>query len=550
MRRATFAVLAACLAAAAAAQELQPVEVNALPTALSGHWLFRTGHDPAWSSPFRERRSWYPISVPGAWERHGYPGLNGHAWYRLPLRISSQLAGADLGLSLGVIGDVDEVFLNGRRVGSTGSPPPRLDRAPLARRFYPLPREAVRFGEYNELSIHVYNAVRFGGLLGPAPRIDRWERLLRFQVLRDLLIYSLATLLCTLALFHLALFATQRDALEHLSFSAFLGAAAAYFLSYATWGPAHMIGHSASFRLHVAALLVAVALFPPTLFRIAHRQLPVPLLAVQTVLGLGAAFALLWRDEGALYFWIYAAEAAILALAVVVGGALVGLVRQRHPWGRALAAVTSLLLVTALLDALVDAGAVPRTAITVGELYSPLAMVPFCLLFSLALSYTWVEKRWGEPLDFQTGLIARDRFLLRLREELLRSRRSGTPATVALLRVEIAEQAPRRDELRLAAVETLRRALRQIDLLARYDRDTIAILLTDTEERGAIATLERLRHAVAEALRGDANRPRTTAGVVQYRPGRHPGADEVIAEAEAALYAALSEGGDCTTTAP
>ena len=550
MRRLAAALLAAGLAAGASAQELQPVEIDSLPTSLAGHWLFRTGHDPAWASPFRERRNWYTIQVPGAWERHGYPGYNGHAWYRLPLRVSSQLAGEELGIDLGMIGDSDEVFLNGRRVGTTGSPPPRLDRAPLARRFYPFPREAIRFGEYNELSIHVYNSARFGGLVGPAPRIERWDRLLRFQVLRDLLNFSLATLLGTLALFHLALFLTQRDAFEHLTFSAFLVAAALYFLTYTTWGPSHLIGHSATFRLSVVALLATVSLFPPALYRIAHRSLPLPVFAIQTFLGLGAVFAIVWRNEGDLYFWVYTAEAAMVAIAAVVVNILAGLVRQRHPWGRSLLTATALLLIMAAIDVLIDAGVVPRAGVTFGEMFTPLALVPFSLLFSIALSYTWVERRWGEPLDFQTGLISSDRFVMRLREELLRSRRNGSPATVALLRIEIPEQAARRDELRLAAVEALRRALRQIDLLARFDRDTMSVLLADTEERGAIATLERLRHAVAEAMQGGTVRPRSTAGVVQYRPSRHPGADEVIAEAEAALYAALSEGGDCTTTAP
>ena len=101
-------LLALGLAAGAAAQELQPVEIERLPTDLAGRWLFRTGHDPAWASPFRERRNWYPIEVPGAWERHGYPGYNGHAWYRLPLRVSSQRAGRELGIDLGMIGDSDE----------------------------------------------------------------------------------------------------------------------------------------------------------------------------------------------------------------------------------------------------------------------------------------------------------------------------------------------------------------------------------------------------------------------------------------------------------
>jgi GGDEF domain-containing protein len=543
-------LLTAGLAVTAAGQEIQPVEIDRLPTSLAGKWLFRTGHDPAWASPFRERRNWYPIDVPGGWERHGYPGYDGHAWYRLPLRVSSQLAGKELGIDLGMIGDIDEVFLNGRRVGATGSPPPRLDRAPLARRFYPLPREAIRFGEYNELAIHVYNDVRFGGMLGPAPRIDQWERLLRFQVLRDLLVFSLATLLFTLAMFHVALFLTQRDAIENAAFSAFLGSAGLYFLTYASWGPPHLIGHSPNFRLSIVALLAGVALFPPALYRIAHRSVPLPMIVMQTVLGLGAAFTVVWRDEGDLYFWVYVAEAAIVVVAVVAVRTLTALVRQRHPWARWLLAAAAVLFPLTAVDTLVDAGVLPRTGVAFGELFTPLALVPFTLLFSLALGYAWVERRWGDQLDFQTGLISRDRFVIRLREELLRARRNGTAATAALMRIEVPEHLPRRDELRLAAVETLRLTLRQVDLLARFERDTLAVLLADTEERGAIVTLERLRHAVADALHAAGARPRTTAGVVQYRPGRHSGPEDVIAEAEAALYAALSEGGDCTTTAP
>jgi len=551
VRLAAPLLLAAVLAAATAGgQELSPVVVDRLPASLAGDWLFRTGHDPAWASPFRERRNWYRLTVPGAWERHGYPGYNGHAWYRLPLFVSSQLAGQDLGVDLGMIGDSDEVFLNGRRVGATGSPPPRLDRAPLARRFYPLPREAVRFGEHNELAIHVYNTARFGGLLGPPPRVDRWDRLLRYQVLRDLLVFSLATLLGTLALFHLALFTTQRDAYEHLTFSAFLVAAALYFLAYATWGPAYLIGNSSNFRLNVVALLAAVALFPPAVYRIAYRPLPLPVFAVQTVMALGAVFALVWRNETDLYFWVYAADAAMVAIGGVLLKVLYGLVRQRHPWGRPLLAATSLVLVFATVDILVDASALPRAGVAVGELYSPLVMAPFVVVFSLALAYTWVERRWGEPLDLATGLISRDRFASRMREELARSRRNGSPAVVALLRIEIPERTRDRDELRLTAVEVLRRTLRQIDLLARYDRETLAILLADTEERGAIATLERLRHTLAERLASETAHIRTSAGVVQYRPGRHSGPEEVVAEAEAALFAALSEGGDRTTTAP
>lgn len=550
MRATTWAAAVLALAAAATAEELPPVVVDALPASLAGAWLFRTGNDPAWSSPFRERRSWQRILVPGAWERHGYPGYNGHAWYRLSLFVSSRLAAEELGLDLGLVGDTDEVFLNGRRVGATGSPPPNFEKATLAHRFYVLPREAIRFGEYNELAIHVFNDIRFGGLLGPAPLIDRWEAILRRQVLRDLLCFSFVALLCTLAFFHGSLYLAQRKRVEHLAFAAFLVLNGAYFLTYAHWGPVLLLGHNLNFRLNVVTFLAALAAFPPALYRLAHRPVPVPVVVAQTSLALGAAFALVWRDEGDLYFWIYLAEAAVISFSVVMVTVLLSLARQRHLWARWLLAATVLIAALVTVDILVDAGVLRRTAVTVGELFEPLGLVPFCLLFSLALAHAWVEDRWGEPVDLATGLIPRERFAERLAGELERSRRHTTPLAVALLRLDSGELAGGHDQTREGAVFVLRRSLRQIDLLARWDPDTFAVLLAETEERAAVATLERLRRAVSESPPAGQARLRTTAGVAQFRQNRHLRPDDLLSEAEAALYAALSEGGGCTATAP
>jgi diguanylate cyclase (GGDEF)-like protein len=545
-----LAPLLICAVAGASAQDLQPLMVTQLPTSLAGEWLFRTGNDPAWSSPFRERRNWQRIRVPGAWEQQGYRGYNGHAWYRLSLFISSQLAGSELGLDLGTIGDADEVFLNGRRVGATGAMPPRFDKATLARRFYLLPQEAVRFGEYNELAIHAYNEARFGGFLGPAPRIERWGDVLRRQVLRDLLIYCLVALLATLAIFHGALFLAQRSAVEHLAFSAFLLFIATYYLTYTHWGPLLLLGHNLTFRLNVVCLLAAVAQFSPPLLRIADRRLPLPLVVVQAVLALGALFCLAWRDESDLYFWVYLAEGMVSIIAVLVIRSLVELVRRRHPWGWPLLLSTALLLALVIADILVDIGVLPRGNVAVGELFSPLGMVPFALLFSLALAQNWVEHRWGEPRDLATGLISRERFAARLQAELQQAKQAAVPLAVALLHLQPAEPDVLRDQLNRGAAGVLRRALRQIDLVARHDRDTFAVLLADTEERAALATIERLRRAITDSPPVGQPRLHTTAGIAQYRPNRHSGMNELLGEAEAALYAALAEGGDCTATAP
>ena len=107
-----------------------------------------------------------------------------------------------------------------------------------------------------------------------------------------------------------------------------------------------------------------------------------------------------------------------------------------------------------------------------------------------------------------------------------------------------------RDHSAAHAVASLRRGLRQIDLLARYDPETFALLLAETDERAAMTIIERLRRTVTQSGASRPGRARTTAGLAQYRPGRHLSADELLGEAEAALYAAVSEGGDCTATAP
>ncbi|MGD1147346.1 MAG: diguanylate cyclase [Thermoanaerobaculaceae bacterium] len=548
-RMVTLAVALLAVAAAAGGQDSPPLVVERLPTSLEGEWLFRVGHDPAFASPFRERRNWQRIHVPGPWQRQGWRGYNGHAWYRLSLVISSDLAGQDLGLDLGRVSDVDEVFLNGRRIGSTGSFPPHFDKATLARRFYLIPREVLRLGQLNELSVHVYNDSSFGGLLGPPPELDIYQALLRRQVLRDVGAYCVSTVLFTLAVMHLLLFAKQRDLFEHLSFAGSTAALGVFMLTYTTWGPSLILGYSTTYRLAIASMMAGVAMFPSVPLRLARRTQPVAFLGVETMLALGAAFALAWRDVADLQLWLYAAQAALLLVAGLTLKIEISLVGRR-PWALPALITSSLLAVAITLDILVDIGVLPRARVLGGELYAPLLAVPFAVCLSFALALSWMQRRWGEPLDAATGLMSRERFTDRLGAELLRARRGGSPLAVALLRLTLVEPASERDQPTTEAVASLRRGLRQIDLLARYDAETFALLLSETDERAAMSIIERLRRTASQSVSGRSGRARTTAGLAQYRPGRHLSADELLREAEAALYAAVSEGGDCTATAP
>ncbi len=549
--RAPAALAAAllALAASAGAQDSPPLIVDKLPASLSGEWLFRIGHDPAFASPFREHRNWQRIHVPGPWERQGWRDYDGHAWYRLSLVVSSDLAGQDLGLDLGRVADVDEVFLNGRRIGSTGSFPPHFDKATLARRFYLIPREVLRLGQLNELSIHVYNDSSFGGILGPSPELDLYQALLRHEVVRDLGAYCVATLLLTLAVVHVLLFGKQRDMFEHLSFAGVLAALAVFMVTYTSWGPALILGWGATYRVAIASMMAGVAIFPSVPLRLARRTQPAAILGIQTVLLLGAAFALVWREIADLQLCLYVAQAALLVVAAFTVRVEVALIGKR-PWAIPVLVTSALLGAAIAADILVDIGVLPRVRVLGGELYAPLVVVPFAVSFSFALALSWMQRRWGEPLDAATGLMSRERFHDRLGAELLRTRRGGSPLTVALLRLTLADPGGERDQPAAEAVANLRRGLRQIDLLARYDSETFALLLAETDERAAMSIIERLRRAAAQSVGARAARARTTAGLAQYRLGRHLSAEELLREAEAALYAAVSEGGDGTATAP
>jgi GGDEF domain-containing protein len=539
-------------AAVAGAEEAASFKAEQLPVSLAGQWLFRVGHDPAWSSPFRERRSWQAIAVPAAWERQGHQGYSGHAWYFLRVFISSSLAGEELGLDLGFVGDADEVFLNGQSVGATGKFPPRFEVATLSRRLYRMPQESIRIGEYNEIAVHVFKGGRHGGLLGPAPRLDRFPRLLAQQVLRDIVVVVIATLLGGIALFHLLLFAGRREGSEHPLFAGFLLLVAAHVLTHTAWGPALLLGHGVAFRLHVATLLGAIVVFVACIFGLLRQSVPTALVALQTVLVLGAAFALAWRDTGDLYLWVYAAEAAILISGLATVGRLWRWSTENHKLGLALFATLAALAAAVLFDISQDVALIGPVSPNLPNTLSTLFVLPVAGVFSAVLFDRWIAQHWGEPTDRATGLIPRERFIRRLGGEVERSRKAETPLTVALLRLSF--ESPGGDSNEHAgtgmAAAILRRSLRHIDSLGSHEPGSFAILLVDTEERAALVTLERLRRAIVDAVPRGHLRPVVTGAVAEYRPTRHHSAGELLTAAEAALYAALSEGGDCTAAAP
>jgi sialate O-acetylesterase len=132
---------------------------------LNGLWRFSIGDNKEWSKENYDDKTWEIIKAPSSWEDQGFHGYNGYAWYRKKVVIPSKLKEKSLSLFLGRIDDVDEVFLNGELIGSSGSFPPDYSTAYYAWRKYSIPENIIKFDRENTIAVRVYDAELSGGIL-------------------------------------------------------------------------------------------------------------------------------------------------------------------------------------------------------------------------------------------------------------------------------------------------------------------------------------------------------------------------------------------------
>jgi diguanylate cyclase (GGDEF)-like protein len=151
--------------------------------------------------------------------------------------------------------------------------------------------------------------------------------------------------------------------------------------------------------------------------------------------------------------------------------------------------------------------------------------------------------------DGLTGLMNRATFEERLTREWSRSVRAGTPIALLMLDADLFKEYTGRyghaegdKVLRSIAACIQRNVLRPSDTSARYDGTTFAVVLPETEARGAEVVAERIRNAVAALAIPHAASP---AGHITLSAGVAIGHPAVGGDARAALVArteaALSE---------
>lgn len=145
--------------------------------------------------------------------------------------------------------------------------------------------------------------------------------------------------------------------------------------------------------------------------------------------------------------------------------------------------------------------------------------------------------------DALTNLPNRGTFLARSRDEIFRSERTRRPLALVLFELDGFEdvrrktEAPAADEIVAAFGQGVARAIRGIDVPARWAANTFAALLVEAEESSARMAVDRIRAAAAKAAGVTAS-----AGISVRRPLEKTTIEDLIRRAEAALDDATREG--------
>lgn len=124
-------------------------------------WRFTLGDDSSWSDPGFDDSGWTTTSVPN--DGAPFASYDGFGWFRLTFDLPTKAEGANLVASLGFLDDVDEAFLNGRRIGGSGVMPPNANSQWFERRLYSVPGDVPVFGGENVLAVRVYDMSGGGG---------------------------------------------------------------------------------------------------------------------------------------------------------------------------------------------------------------------------------------------------------------------------------------------------------------------------------------------------------------------------------------------------
>jgi sialate O-acetylesterase len=155
---------------------------------LAGIWKFKMGDEMEWKEVDVKDDNWNEVFVPALWSQYDLKEYDGFGWYRKEFKIPAQFKDERLILLLGKIDDMDEVYLNGEKIGHTGRMYSNVKRNDINNsdyikdRAYTIPPSCLNEDGINVLAVRVFDGWLYGGIYdGPIGIVTRdryveWQR--------------------------------------------------------------------------------------------------------------------------------------------------------------------------------------------------------------------------------------------------------------------------------------------------------------------------------------------------------------------------------------
>jgi len=138
---------------------------------LSGPWEFSIYDDSLFLKQKDTESKSIKLMVPAHWDVQGYQDYDGFGWYKKSFILPKEFDKKNMILLLGKIDDIDQTYVNGILVGSTGKW--NFENVPtdynssdeyLTNRIYSVPQKLLKYGKENTIVIRVYDGFRNGGI--------------------------------------------------------------------------------------------------------------------------------------------------------------------------------------------------------------------------------------------------------------------------------------------------------------------------------------------------------------------------------------------------
>lgn len=149
-------------------------------TALPKEWKIIIHDNPVYASPEYDDSGWDSIDIPNSFIPYSMRktgSAHGILWLRTAVYFDENLPRESVGLILGKIGDADQTYFNGTRIGGLGKFPPHDQVMWNQPRHYIIPDGIIRYGGKNIIAVRI-SFMAFDRITGTLAitNLDDWNR--------------------------------------------------------------------------------------------------------------------------------------------------------------------------------------------------------------------------------------------------------------------------------------------------------------------------------------------------------------------------------------